>query len=405
MAVTPMYFQPLSFQQASPITSGMQVGSEVMANAFKNALLRQQTQSQQIQNQWMPQINQADIGLKGAQTGLANAQAQWFPVTAQAQLYNGLGRMGMANNGITSNFIKWLASPDGIAYAQKNPDVVKNAIASIDRTGAMAAGGMPMLGGILGGMPNTNMGMQSAQQPSMQIQAPAGASPQQLPQPPGQVAQLNQQLGGLAQNGDPTAAMLAGAQQPSNQNTIAAMQDAMNSSLQSKTVPKPILQQRLFAQSADNLLKQVAPDMATITQFAGAAGKLNLTLDKYAAATGQQSSPEYLKANNFLTTQMPIIVNEVRRGLGGQATDSEREEMKNVSNPVFWKNSPQAALSQFNSLVSSLSEVNKALVQSPSQTVGSLQQGIQNPPYAQQQISKSIGGKSYTKINGKWYQQ
>lgn len=101
MAVQPMYFQPLSFQQASPITSGMQVGSEMMANAYRNAYMQQLTQGQQIQNQFLPQnlqaklayqqlqnqnmgiqnkylpgLDQADIGLKNAQSGYYGAESQ-----------------------------------------------------------------------------------------------------------------------------------------------------------------------------------------------------------------------------------------------------------------------------------------------------------------------------------------
>lgn len=426
MAVNPVSFQPLSFQQASPLTSGMQVGSEVMANAFKNALMRQQTAGQQITNQYLPATLQSDIGLKGGQTRLANAQADYYPYIAEGTLLNGAGRFAMGQNGMVANVVKLASTPAGMLAISKDPNLMSLYLQIFNQTSNRAANGatIPGMGTPQPNIPNAvapNTVAPNTQQAPDQNQAPnvapnlSNAAPQPLPQSPTQVAQLNSQMTPLAQNGDPTAATLANTQQPvvaqpasqqlNNQNLIAGMQDAENSGLQAKTVPKPILQQRVYAQSAENLIKQLSPDMATITSFAGAAGKANLTLDKYAVATGQQASPAYVKANNFLTTQMPILVNEVRRGLGGQATDSEREEMTNVANPVFWKNNPQTAIAQFNSLVDALHAVNQALVQSPSQTVSSLQQGIQNPPYAQQQISKSIGGKSYTKINGKWYQQ
>ncbi len=81
------YFQPLSFQQANPLLSGIQAGQQIYGQGVQNRymapLLSQQLQSQQlqnamrqIQNQYLPQQLQSGIGLTQAQTGLAGAQAR-----------------------------------------------------------------------------------------------------------------------------------------------------------------------------------------------------------------------------------------------------------------------------------------------------------------------------------------
>jgi hypothetical protein len=93
MPIQPMYFQPLSFQQANPLGAGMQQGSEIASNMFSNQLKRLQAQQMGIQNQvlpqslqaqlqqlqtnnqYLPQTLQSDIGLKNAQAGLMGTEA------------------------------------------------------------------------------------------------------------------------------------------------------------------------------------------------------------------------------------------------------------------------------------------------------------------------------------------
>jgi hypothetical protein len=93
MPVQPMYFQPLSFQQANPILSGMQAASQIYGNDMQaqgRNLLNQQLAAQLP---YAGQLAQADLAYKQAQTpfiqaqtGLVGEQTKAIPSEIQERL-------------------------------------------------------------------------------------------------------------------------------------------------------------------------------------------------------------------------------------------------------------------------------------------------------------------------------
>lgn len=390
-----MYFTPETFQQANPILSGMGSAQSLIGQAIQNRMantqanylpstLQQQllsaqlkNQTQQIQNQYLPPELQSEIGLKQAQiplteaqTGLTQAETQYFPLTTQAKLYQGMG--DYMRGAYYMNPAMWASR------FQNNPafeSMVANNPQLAQQYGSLMAGSLfsnPMMmpnPGMQGNaaipagpMSSPNMGARMSMPPAgMQGSQP---TPQSLPLSAGQINTLSNLF-------------------PTNQNDTSNVQNALSSALIEKTVPKPIQSQRYYEQSVENLMGQVAPDMPQISQFAGLAGHARLSADKYAAAANLSNDPSYIKFNNFANVQAPLIANEMRRAFGGQATDSEREVMDHLANPVYWKNNPQLALSQFNTLSGMLKANAQALTQTPAQNLGTLQKSIQNPVKAQ----------------------
>lgn len=410
----PVNFQPESPAQANPVIGGMNAGQDFLTQTLKNQMLNQQAQinpqflqaqlanqlaqnaTLNINNKYLPQTDTANIGLTNAQANLANAQTKFFPMTATGGLYRGLGDYMrgayLMNPAIWAS--KFQNDPQFQALMASNPYLAKQ-FTSIMGNSLQT----PIL-------PNFNMGM-----PSVNNQG-QGSLPQMSQNPGANVAapqnQQSQQMPPQTQNYLPST--LQNLYQPTS-NDVSAVQDAATSRLTKETVPTQIANQRYYEQSVENLLGQVAPDMPAISQYAGLAGKANMTIDKYAASTNTQSSPQYRTFNNFVTTQLPIISNEMRRAFGGQATEGERESMEMISNPVNWRNNPSLAISKFNTLVNTLRANASALSQSPAQNLNSLKAGIQNPTYAAQ--NNGIGslktymdqGNNYVNINGRWHKK
>jgi hypothetical protein len=165
------------------------------------------------------------------------------------------------------------------------------------------------------------------------------------------------------------------------QNTISpsllqSLQSAVGSKLMKDTNTSQVLNQRTYALSVHNMLNKLAPDMPEITQFAGLAGQAKKSADAYAASMGLSRDPAYIKFNNFANIQAPLITNEIRRAFGGQATDSEQRLMSRLVNPVYWKTSPQLAMSQFQQLIDSLKQNETALIENPQQVQKSLEQQL-----------------------------
>lgn len=86
MPVYPVSTPVLSFQQNNPVLSGIQAGMGFGTEALRQQLMNSQNQQMQIQNQFMPAMDQSDIALK-------NAQAQFYPDIAMGQYLRGAAMM------------------------------------------------------------------------------------------------------------------------------------------------------------------------------------------------------------------------------------------------------------------------------------------------------------------------
>jgi hypothetical protein len=208
MAVSTTYFNPLSFQQAAPVVSGMQAGADISQQMGLAALQRQQAQTAAITNRFLPQSTQANIALTQAQTGAIPYQNQ----LAQAQT-------GVANATAQNIPYQLLNYVDPITRMRMSQQIAQR-----------LNGGMP--GQVAGGIPpitSTNGGMTiqpaQGQQPQpmgvpyslaamsgAQQQAPQTSQYQTLPggMTPQQGQQVAQQLGAQpVPAGQPAAAMQA----------------------------------------------------------------------------------------------------------------------------------------------------------------------------------------------------
>jgi hypothetical protein len=438
MAVT--YFSPDTVQQSNPVLAGVSSAQGIYSQGVQNAYLPQTLSAQlkqlqlanagnTIRNQYLAPSLQSQIGLANAQTGLANAQTQYFPMTAAGQYYGGMGRYlqgayafspihqysAIQNNPNTQSLIA--SNPN---YAQAAANITAGALSGGLPGGGIAMPGIPGMSGA--GMPN-NMpapGMQAGMQQGSGSPIPGmPAATTNMPPTVGTTAD-GMPVTGAQQNTISSLQGQIGAMPPSafngpTANDISAIQNASGSEVQLKTTPNAVLLQRQYSQILDPLLAKGAQLMPSVAKYSGLQGTGKLLYDKSASALGI-NSPDYTNYQLFTNTLAPNIANELRRVLGGQATDSELKVMDELADPTYWHSNPQLALQQYQYLTDLYQKtVNPAIAQSPAQVQQNLQQSNANiaapqAPQAQQannapQASKTLNGKSYVKINGKWYQQ
>lgn len=138
----------------------------------------------------------------------------------------------------------------------------------------------------------------------------------------------------------------SGAAVPSEQD-IASLQGKTGDILTKRTSTAQILNQRQYAVVLDSLFEEGTKLMPSVTKYAGAQGKLQLAKDSAKAAIGEVN-PQYSEYLQFTNVVAPNVANEMRRVLGGQATDYEAKVMNNLSNPSFWLTNPTLANQQWN---------------------------------------------------------
>lgn len=375
MAIPVQRFEPMTWQQANPYTAGMaesaKLVNQLQANRFQPAELRGQLEGQnlknqlaQITNQFEPQNQRANLQKTLAGVNLTNAQAE---AERNYPLKTGLpAAMLFAENmgrryGYNSEQYRQAKEAYNVALAWENaktayyganvglknlPNTVKNEIiAEGAPVGGIGLSAPPSVSGVPGSVASQGIGP-GATAPSPNQAPPQGGQPGRM-----SPIQNPQNTGGLRGG-------LAGYTTPGIQNAAA-------SAVIKETVPGPIQTQRQLAINFENMLSQVEPNMPIIAKYAGALGQTNMTLDKWAASSGAKSSPDYEVFNNFMTAQGPTLAREMGRLLGRQATDAEAIELDKIVTPQFWKENPQLALSQFNTMMQMARQVEKGLAENP----------------------------------------
>jgi hypothetical protein len=175
-----------------------------------------------------------------------------------------------------------------------------------------------------------------------------------------------------------------------------------------KTKTGTQLNQMQYASNLDRFLDQGTQLMPSVIKYAGLAGRFKSAKDALAAASNEMPE-DYSNYLNFTRVTVPEAAGEIGRALGRQATDNERQILDKVINPVYWDSNPRMALKQFNFLVDSFRGkygINKSLASSNAdirqQLAGSQssQQSVEEPSE-----TKTLGNKTYIKINGKWHEQ
>jgi hypothetical protein len=180
MPISPMYVQPLSFQQANPGLMGAQMGSDLVSSAFQNQIRNLQAQqmamqnqvlpqtlqeqlqrlqlgnqAQGITNQYLPQTLQSENTLRGAQAGLMGTESQknQFQINNPWTMMNGIpGQIG------------------GLGYlVQHNPNMFN---ATPNAAGAQVTSGASSTGQILPPSPATQGGLAALNSPNATLPQP-----------------------------------------------------------------------------------------------------------------------------------------------------------------------------------------------------------------------------------------
>lgn len=448
MAVIPVVnFQPDTLAQSNGYLTGLQaalqnqllrqqgsltgakaqtqgIENQYLPNKLQQSLLTQQLNNQilQPQAQYAPQITQADLAYKQAQTpnlqaqtGLTNQQAQWYGPSAQSEIalkqsqiplnqasaqakpyqalgeyYAGLGRYGMSsyyNNPITQG-LRALNNPGTQALASSNPTVNKN-IGDL-LYGIYSRAAQPPGQGMSGNPQQPGTPMMQPNQVS-----PSGSSPYQGNSP-------------YRQPGQPPTPMGMPNQQPQQNNSGLTPQDyaqlaqTYGDSAQKKTVPNAIAMQRFYSASYDEQMKPWIPKIPEIANYAGAAGKAKLTIDKYMASLGLgQDSPQYQDWNSFVNAAAPLASNEYRRSLGITSSVHQQQEWDKLSDPAYWNEHPSDALARWNALLAAKKANDKAIFNNPSQISSQGRADTQQPAtqYATKPgMATSLGDGQYSVI-------
>lgn len=165
MPIQPMQFQLPTFDQSNPMLAGVKAGvgisSDLSGLISKN--LEQQTSRQALQ--WNPKIWQSEIGLRGAQAGLASQQAQWVGPQAQAEITKNKAQAGVF--GVQAQKEQYLV--DALKKSLIDQGVLRqdgtlNSGNNLSQTNSSGSVGMPAMGGSAQSQPS----QPSQQQPSQQ---------------------------------------------------------------------------------------------------------------------------------------------------------------------------------------------------------------------------------------------
>ncbi len=296
MAIPVLQFQPQTFAQAHPGMTGAAAGLSLVDQLA--ALKGQQ-----------------------AKTKLAQEQAKTLPITAEAQLLGATARGQMSKYMLSPErqFGRILRSPQLMSLMGSNPHVARyitNALAGMSQR--------------LGGKLQPNEG-------EVTVQPGVTGTPQitNLPHP----AAINPQYNaGSTVTGDPVT-----------DQDVTDMQANMRDTLLRKQMTAQILNQRQYGSILDNLFDRGNTQINAVSRYAGALGKAKGSLQAVKSMLGN-TSDAFAKYTYFTRHTVPTTVNEMRRTLGGQASDKEIALMNNLANPLFWDSNPTLAVGSWNDL-------------------------------------------------------
>lgn len=325
-------------------------------------------------------IMQGKIPLEQAQAGLTTAQIPYVPQEAMGKYYMGLGRVMQYSP--TSMLLRSQNNPLFQSAIANNPQLAANlggaytALLNNQNPSLTAMGiNLNQPGGIGSQLPAPQG------QPNTQTQAQAQIQSQNnnsvLPYSIQTLAQMNQNQQpqgsqmGIPQNSaiSPPVSGVNTPFGPANPIDAANIQTQAQNLLMSKNYTPQQAQQMIYDNSAQNMIRQLTPDMQSISSFSGLSGMANLKQQQLLASINSPTSPDYQKYINFSRVQAPLLVNEIRRAFGGQATDSERETMDRLIQPNEWDKNPQIMLNQLQSLVGTLHANSMAITQTKAQNL------------------------------------
>lgn len=412
-------FTPETFEQANPFMTGMQQG---ISTAFMAPQLQQQLKASQLANalnqiklQYAPQMTQADLAYKQAQTpylqaetGLTNERAKYYPSDIQSQINQRnvqtqfLPLMDLANlqntltnqarlGQSTSRFgpayqlarLYQSLSPAGKAEFEAQPGMVE----ALNHA-------MQMIGSQIGKpseQPSANLSelinqqLQKLYPGSKEITFPS-ADQQQQASPLSQASQgvpidaatqsiapglLNSQ-----QNVPDSFQSQEGVQIPTLTNDqVSNIQDVLHSEALKKSQTAAQMNQRLYSVSARRLYDQVTPLLPSVSKFTGISGKAALANSAIQASLGR-ADPDYTNYLKFKNQVSTLLSNEYRRVMGGQATDKEAQLMSKLTVPNFTTITPSQLMDLYHNLDDVLKAQESAIALSPAKQQQLLQKDI-----------------------------
>lgn len=310
-----------TFGQSLPIFQGVQSGQDLLRQYLQNQAMRQQ-------NQVAPQLAQSLLRQREMQNQLSEARLPLLQEQLRAQqianeqaprmldlknrgldiserrlgmqeAYNKLQRDKMTS--LMGNMLTRLSNtPGGQALIENNPDFVRNLL-----QGAVGASG--------------------------QFANPDAMMGQQMQQP------MMQDIGQQQQS--PLASAITDDQ-------VRAAQEATGDVLAKKRTDQSTRNQKRFSMVLNNIVGKREDDLPRLfDKFVGAKNK-----PAYLAGI-KRGDPDALAFRSFLMTDIPQIANELKRTMGGQATDQETKLMESIVNPNWWFGDGRQALSQWNSFL------------------------------------------------------
>jgi hypothetical protein len=439
-----MYFQPLSFDQNNPFLTGMKGGEQLVGGALNNqatSLANQlakiqlpfaaptaqaQLQGKQLANaldqntlNYAPQMSQAELASKqmmpkvyqsqineanarvpliGAQTNLTQEQAKYYPLDTliKAQQSNqSSSRFGQSYQ--LAKSLSEMAPAARATWIANNQDSYNEMLADIA---------------------NGNKNQQSFLTPQVMQQYFPGAmqqQPQQQANP--QMQQAPQQMPGAQMQQPGRFAMPTPAQ---NTQTQQASQLSANQYLTTAATRR----QMEGAMQVENIVNdpRIQTQVVNGAQYAGAIGKGSQAIDAL-SRTNPKAYEDYISLKN---QTMPLLENRIKTLDQMGATDSQREVLEGLFDKTSdaLTSNPDQFVKQFNELTKTLDTVAQSVQKSatPIFDVNRLNGSNQitnpyQPPNAPSQVqqiggalnnssqTKIIGGKTYTKMNGQWYEQ
>lgn len=138
-----------------------------------------------------------------------------------------------------------------------------------------------------------------------------------------------------------------------------------------KTAPASILTQRAIAGIAGSLYNQANAYIPAVSQYAGYKGSVDQLVDSLKSGVNGEPDPNYNQLLLFKQTVIPLA-NEIRRQLGGQATDNETAILGQLTDPSITSKSPQQVLQLWQNLGQMLNTTGAQLAKNNAQILPQL---------------------------------
>jgi hypothetical protein len=361
------------------IQSGLQM--RYMPEMMKEQLRQQQLANAlaQVQAQYAPQMTQAELEYKQAmpanlqaQTGLTQEQAKYFGPTAMSNIglqgaqtklanqqanlpFGGHYAPGIAGEIQGLEAIKMMYGENSPQYeaAKKQFDLnnqstqsridYQNILAQTLPTRALTAPGKSIVeqsnvgaglmptGNQWGGQPGQQQPMQGQQSPMQQQGMPG-----QMPQP---------QIPGAGSMGNAISqAINRGQQVPQAPGSPQELADQYALYRQKNVSDVDTRKRNLFATNIEKTLNNINVD--DLTQYAGLKGGIEMKKQQGLASVGKQSAA-YDKFQNSLTAA-DFLASQVRQFYGESIQPEMRQKLESLTNPSTWTNNPKLATQLFN---------------------------------------------------------